>query len=428
MTAEAQENLDEFLEQLHLELKEDPNKGYTWNKIGAIYTHTGKAGEGVKYLERALELLPEDSSVWNNLGVAHLYLGQALRAIDYFVEAIRLEPDELSFQFNLSICYEELGRYGEAKKVYYEVLECDEKNISALLGLGSHYFRLQDFPKAKLYFLEVLELEPENAVAWANLAKIHIFQNNRQETMRCFHQAVKYDPKDYESWFSLGVGYKMLGEYIQALKCFQVMVKTEVQDDRVDYEMARVVALMGKDDDFALDCLQDAVYAEPSNLERAEKHKEFDRLRHTKKYQDLPRIVQKKQEKFSNPVFIDGNNVAFYENKSKPCVQNLDQMRKRLFEVKFKQVFILVPANLKREIDEKDTYQELSDQGMLLEAPSDDLLYRKVMEQQGLIVSNEQFLELLQDQIIADYLRKNQLKYKFVGKEIQLIMGRDFYL
>lgn len=48
---------------------------------------------------------------------------------------------------------------------------------------------------------------------------------------------------------------------------------------------------MGLDDGFALDNLQDAVFANPSNLERAEKHKEFDRLRTRKKYKELVKIV-----------------------------------------------------------------------------------------------------------------------------------------
>ena len=87
---------------------------------------------------------------------------------------------------------------------------------------------------------------------------------------------------------------------------------------------------------------------------------------------------------------------------------------------------------MKQEIDDKKVFQKLIEQEILLEAPSDgaddSLMYRRVMDQQGLIVSNERFLTCLQDQVVADYLRKNQLKYKFVGKDIQLIMGRDFYL
>ncbi len=432
MTAEAQENLDEFLEQLHEEIKVKPEKHETWNMIGAIYTSIGEHEKALLYLEKTVELAPEVADGWNNLGVVHSRIGNTSRAIDYIKKAIQIEYDSVEFLYNLGCCYEQQGKYEEAKRINYDILENDSKHIPALIALGHHYFRLHDFPKAKLYFLEVLELEPENAVAWANLAKVHIHQNNRMETMRCFHQAVKFKPKDYESWFSLGVGYKMLGEYVKALKCFQVMVNADVNDDRMDYEMARVIALMGNNDDLALDCLQDAVYAEPSNLERAEKHKEFDRLRHTKKYKSLARIVQKKQALFGRPVFVDGCNVAYHQNGKKPRVENIILMREKLKEIGFQQIFFIVSAALKHHIDDKNKFQELEHLAVLqvtpFKADDDYLLIKSAMDQDGVILSNDRFKERITDKKIAEYMKKNQVKFTFVGKDIQLIMGRDFYL
>lgn len=432
LTAEASDDLDVFLEELHSELEAEPDKAVTLNKIGAIYSSTGRAGEAVKYLVRATELLPEDASVWNNLGVAHLYLGNALRAIDYFLKATRLESDELVYQFNLSICYEELGRYEEAKKIYLDILEEDETHINSLNNLGNYFAREKNYPKAILYYREVLNIEPENALTWSNLSRVYIWMNNPDETMQCLKKAVEYDPKDYDSWYNLGVGYKLLGLYKNALRCFKVIVDSGKEDNRVNYEIARVVAIMGQDDELALDCLQDAVFADPSNLERAEKHKEFDRLRLTKKYKSLARIGQKKQALFGRPVFVDGCNVAYHQTGKKPRVENIILMREKLLEIGFRQVFFIVSAALKHHIDDKNKFQELEHLAVLQVTPfiadDDYLLIKSAMDQGGVILSNDRFKERLSDKKIADYLKNNQVKFTFVGKDIQLIMGRDFYL
>lgn len=356
LTAEARDDLDVFLEELHLELEVDPDKAVTLNKIGAIYSSIGRAGEAVKYFVRATELLPEDASVWNNLGVAHLYLGNALRAIDYFLKATRLEPDEPVFQFNLSICYEQQGRYEETKRMYLFILEEDATHVSALNNLGNYFAREKNYPKAILYYREVLNHVPKNALAWSNLSRVYIWTNNPDETMKCLKKAVECDSEDYDSWYNLGVGYKLLGLYKNALRSFKVIVESGQEDSRVSYEIDRVVAIMGQDDNLALDCLQDAVFADPSNLARAEKHKEFDRLRTKKKYKDLVRIVKKKQALFGRSIFVDGCNVAYHQNGKKPRVDNIILMREKLREIGFRQIFFIVSAALKHHIDDKNKF------------------------------------------------------------------------
>jgi len=77
-------------------------------------------------------------------------------------------------------------------------------------------------------------------------------------------------------------------------------------------------------------------------------------------------------------------------------------------------------------------FQELEHLGVLQVTPfsadDDYLLIKSAMDQGGVILSNDRFKERIADKKIAKYLKKNQVKFTFVGKDIQLIMGRDFYL
>ena len=91
------------------------------------------------------------------------------------------------------------------------------------------------------------------------------------------------------------------------------------------------------------------------------KHKEFDRLRNTKKYKDLVRIAQRRQELARKPVFVDGGNVAHYKKGKKPSMKNLLQVWEQLLAFGFKKIFIIVSAAMIHYIDDTETFQELID-------------------------------------------------------------------
>jgi tetratricopeptide (TPR) repeat protein len=123
-----------------LELK--PDQPLVLNYLGYSWIDKGENLErGLKMIEKAVELRPEDGYIVDSLGWAHYRLGDYSSAVQYLEKAIELVPEDPTINDHLGDAYWQSGRPSEARFQWRRALqfgpETDEiKPIEAKLDRG----------------------------------------------------------------------------------------------------------------------------------------------------------------------------------------------------------------------------------------------------------------------------------------------------
>jgi tetratricopeptide (TPR) repeat protein len=123
-----------------LELK--PNQPLVLNYLGYSWIDRGEnLDRGLKMIEKAVELRPEDGYIVDSLGWAHYRLGDYPSAVQYLEKAIELVPEDPTINDHLGDAYWQSGRATEARFQWRRALqfgpEAEEvKPIEAKLDRG----------------------------------------------------------------------------------------------------------------------------------------------------------------------------------------------------------------------------------------------------------------------------------------------------
>jgi tetratricopeptide (TPR) repeat protein len=123
-----------------LELK--PDQPLVLNYLGYSWIDRGEnLDRGLKMIEKAVELRPEDGYIVDSLGWAHYRLGNYSSAVQYLEKAIELVPEDPTINDHLGDAYWQSGRATEARFQWRRALqfgpEADEiKPIEAKLDRG----------------------------------------------------------------------------------------------------------------------------------------------------------------------------------------------------------------------------------------------------------------------------------------------------
>jgi Flp pilus assembly protein TadD len=123
-----------------LELK--PEQPLVLNYLGYSWIDRGENLErGLKMIEKAVELRPEDGYIVDSLGWAHYRLGDYSSAVQYLEKAIELVPEDPTINDHLGDAYWQSGRPSEARFQWRRALqfgpEANEvKPIEAKLDRG----------------------------------------------------------------------------------------------------------------------------------------------------------------------------------------------------------------------------------------------------------------------------------------------------
>jgi tetratricopeptide (TPR) repeat protein len=93
--------------------------GYSWVDKGE------KLDKGLKMIEKAVELRPEDGYIVDSLGWAHYRMGDYTAAVEYLERAVELVPSDSTINNHLGDAYWRTGRLTEARYQWRRALQFD---------------------------------------------------------------------------------------------------------------------------------------------------------------------------------------------------------------------------------------------------------------------------------------------------------------
>jgi eukaryotic-like serine/threonine-protein kinase len=178
--------------------------------LGSVYRVTGKVGESILELDRALQLAPNSDEGYRRLGAAYLANGRKEEALKALQKAVELNPYYWRNYLALGNARFDVGDNDQALSAYRKVTELEPDNAVGYMNIGGVYFREGKYNEAIPFYEKALKLQPQ-ADLYTNLGTAYFFLRRYQEAVPLFEKAVEMDPND--QWYvgNLADAYRWSG-------------------------------------------------------------------------------------------------------------------------------------------------------------------------------------------------------------------------
>ena len=182
---------------------EFPMHNFGWKVLGAVLKQTGRINESLIFMDKSVQLAPQDPEVHNNLGVSLQELGRLEEAEASYTQAIILKPDYAEAHSNLGSIFQELGRLEEAVASYTQAIALNPKLAEVHNNLGIIFQKMDRFEEAEESYRDAIELKPQLAEAHNNLGSILQDLDRLEEAEASFMKAIALKPDYSEPYLNL---------------------------------------------------------------------------------------------------------------------------------------------------------------------------------------------------------------------------------
>ena len=174
------------LKKKELDLAEKLNKDFPGNDdalvvMGNLWLRHGNAVEGLKYLNKALEINPKRTDVYKSMGWLFLKKGELEKSIGHYRKALDIEPQLSDVRSNLGHALMMSGRHDEAIKELEKQVEILPSSDFACFLLGQIYLLKEEYQKAKENYEAAIRIRPNYTNAYYGLTTVCTKLGNREK-------------------------------------------------------------------------------------------------------------------------------------------------------------------------------------------------------------------------------------------------------
>ena len=155
--------------------------------MGVVCMDLGMDEEAVKYLERAVEILPYDYQSRNNLGIVYGRSGESEKALREFAVAMQLKPGDDTIMINLSIFYQRQKEYENAERVLRHLIDKNPRDAYLYFRLGLVYRDMGRNEAALSELLKARGLAPRIINIYEELGNIYLSRFHDVEKAKFYY-------------------------------------------------------------------------------------------------------------------------------------------------------------------------------------------------------------------------------------------------
>lgn len=251
-----------------IELAPSAEQGHS--ALGAVLVREGQMGPGIRELQKALAMKPDDSSAQLNLALAYEQSGAAAKALPLFAKLQatanakrRTLPSSVLEAYVRALLA--TGQSAAAIVRMKELVGLSPGNPELHDELGSIYAQKREWKPAEQEFLEAIRLKPDFAVAHFHLGFVFQAEQNPNavnEWMKAYDLA----PKDAQIAVAVGKALGDAGQDERALPILEQAHRLEPRSTTVAYQLGLILQRVNRVPD-AITLFKSVVEAEPRNAD-----------------------------------------------------------------------------------------------------------------------------------------------------------------
>jgi protein O-GlcNAc transferase len=238
--------------------------------LGAVLVRLGRTNEGIRELEKALAMKPDDSSAQLNLALAYQQNGQSAKALPLFAKLeatahAEKRPLALSILMPYVRALAAANQFQAATIRMKEAVARDSRNVELQDELGSLYAQHQDWPDAEHAFAAALVLNPNFAMAHLHLG---LTRKAEQQPGALDEMAKAYQLAPDNAVIAMEFGQELAnsGQDEQAIPVLEHAVKSDPALTAAAYQLGLALQRMNRLEE-AVALLQKVADARPQDAE-----------------------------------------------------------------------------------------------------------------------------------------------------------------
>ncbi len=147
----------------------EASSGRLWAALGMAQLEAGNASAGIRSLEKAIAMEPNDVESRTRAGIALALRGDLEEAAGHLREAVRLKPDSGTVRGNFGLVLARQGKLKEAVEEYEAALELDPASPSVHFNLGVAMEEMGHPEEAARHYRSALKAQPNHSKAQERL-------------------------------------------------------------------------------------------------------------------------------------------------------------------------------------------------------------------------------------------------------------------
>ena len=179
--------LDEAENFLQKSLQLNPNNFIAYSNLGGIFHKYGKFKEAIIYLRRSLEINSNYVESLNLLGNIYSISGNSYGAEILFRKVIKLKPKSANGFYNLALVLLNSFKPKKAETFFRKAIELKSNYFQAYTGLGNTLVDLGNFKEAEFCYKKAIEINSEYVKPYVKLARFKKFQTDTKWQIKLFN-------------------------------------------------------------------------------------------------------------------------------------------------------------------------------------------------------------------------------------------------
>ena len=245
------DNSEKAVEFLEKAIEIDPENNSAHLGLAQAYQDLGKKDMSYEQYQIVLKIVPNLNTV--RLDYANLLadMNKNTEAIEQYNMYIKAFPDDMRGYISIADVYKELKNYDKAIENYQIAISKDDKNIDLKKDIANCYHNKKDYAKALEFYDEILEVQPDDfnikfnkALALHALKKYNDAINIYKELLTVKNEkSIKNNLNN--ALVSRGHELVVQGENTEAINDFKTAIKGGYTDGYVYYGMAKAYRAIG---------------------------------------------------------------------------------------------------------------------------------------------------------------------------------------
>ncbi len=155
--------------------------------MGVVYMELGMDEEAVKYLEKAIQILPYDYQSRNNLGIVYGKLDQFEKAYRELTIAMQLDPNNDDIKINLALVFLKQKEYSKAEEIFKYLINKNPNDAKLHYRLAFVYKGMGQYEMAIAELKRASSLAPHVLNPYEELGNIYLSRLNDKEKAKYYY-------------------------------------------------------------------------------------------------------------------------------------------------------------------------------------------------------------------------------------------------
>jgi len=244
--AQEPEKAIEYVEQ---GLKYADKDDYAFYYIAGTACMASQNFEGsIKYIEKAIELEPDNVQLYNNLGTAYLTTGKLDKALETYEKSIELEPTDSLAYFNIASILQMQDDHEKACEYFSKAHELEPDDDSYIIAWAVSEVKANKIYDAIEHYKYLSSAYPQKTTYKFNLASCLQVVGQYEASISILVQLSMMNPKSVNILKKLASVYIITGQISKAKEIYERIIKHGATDFMPYYELAMLCVKTGDTD------------------------------------------------------------------------------------------------------------------------------------------------------------------------------------